>query len=80
MVQMMKRAAFKFERAQWVAIEVSSGAVELYRVEEGIEMFKGYIEALSIPGALRIRATKALYARASKAITFSRPRQLELAL
>jgi len=79
-VRMVKKAKFWYERASWVVIEVSSGAIEIYRVEEeGIEMFKGYISDLKIPGSLRLRACNALY-REEAFLECSEMVQLDLGL
>lgn len=47
-----------------VAIEVTSGDIEIYRYDDevsGLEMFVGYIQDIRIEGTLRMRATAALY-------------------
>jgi hypothetical protein len=78
-VRMVKEARFFFEGKMMVAIEVSSGAMELYEVEEGgLEMFKGYIESPRISGALRLAACHAMYSKGSLAVTFACHYQLEL--
>lgn len=80
-VVLVKRATFFFKGAAMVAIEVSSGDIEIYRIEDGgLEIFQGYIDSLNIPGALRMRACNALYSDGSDHVTFSRPLQLELGL
>lgn len=62
-VVMTRRATFQFDGNSMVAIEVSSGAIEIYQVDptDGLEMFRGYISDVSIPGRLRANATTALY-------------------
>lgn len=79
-VQLAKQAYFTFRADKWTAIEVTSGAIELYRIDpaDGIEMFQGYIQDLKIPGALRLRATQALYDEGALALTYSAPYQLDL--
>jgi len=78
-VKMAKRAEFSWEGMRIVAIEVTSGAVEIYGVEEGgLEIFKGYIESPRIPGALRLRAAHALYSEGSMAVTYCNAYQLPL--
>ncbi len=81
-VVMVKRAEFYYDNGRFVTIEVSSGAIEIYKVDpvDGIEMFQGYITDLNIPGSLRARATNALYNDSQIGVTFSRPVQLDLNL
>lgn len=76
-VVMTRRAYFEHKGNRMVAIEVSSGAIEIYQVDrsDGIEMFKGYLTDSNIPGSVRAAATFYLYSRAPE---FSRQVQLPL--
>lgn len=62
-VVMTRRGTFTHRDNSMVAIEVSSGDIEIYQVDpaDGIEMFLGYIHDSKICGALRVGATMALY-------------------
>lgn len=71
-----KRAAFISSGKSLIAVEVSSGQIEIYGYyDDGMEKFLGYITDLQIPGAVRARATQALYSGSAE--TFA-PIQLTL--
>ena len=76
--QISKRIEFISAGLSYVAIEVTSGQIEIYGFyADGMEKFLGYLTDLCIPGVLRMRATAALYSGGAK--TF-RKIQLDLAI
>jgi hypothetical protein len=85
-VKMVRRAEFLQGLNSWVAIEVSSGAVELYAYDfdTGLEMFAGYLTDKAIPGSLRLAACEALYGQRAistyacgAVLTYVDPQQLD---
>lgn len=74
--QISRRAPFISSGVSYIAIEVTSGAIEIYGFySDGAEKFLGYITDLNISGAIRMRATQALYSGGAETI---RPVQLSL--
>lgn len=62
-IQPTRRASFISSGISYLAIEVSSGAIEIYGYyDDGMEKFLGYLTDLNISGSVRMRATQALYA------------------
>lgn len=60
-VYAVRRAEFAIEDQLLVAVEVSDGKVEIYRVDQtGLEMWAGYVSNPSIPAQVRMRAVEAL--------------------
>lgn len=63
MVKLTRRATFVIGLIDYVAIEVSSGAVEIYdHYDDGMERFVGYVTDAKISAVVRRRAFAALYA------------------
>lgn len=63
MVKLTRRAAFVIGSMDFVAIEVSSGAVEIYdHYDDGMERFVGYVTDANVTSVVRRRAFQALYA------------------
>ena len=63
MVKLTRRATFVIGLVDFVAIEVSSGAVEIYdHYDDGMERFVGYVTDANISSVVRRRAFQALYA------------------
>jgi hypothetical protein len=60
-VRMIARAYFTVDGQVWVAIETNRGDVEIYRIEDQIEMFKGYISNTTIPRQVRAAALNSLW-------------------
>lgn len=57
----VRRAEYSFGAAHLVAVEVSDGAVEIYRPDEtGLEMWQGYVNDARLPAVWRIGAIEAL--------------------
>lgn len=70
------RATFSFKGVNYVAVENSKRAVEIYRVgSDGIEMFLGYLMDHRVSDDLRLQALGYLN---SAFVDFRRPYQLEL--
>ncbi len=75
-IKISKRAGFISGSSSYIAIEVTSGAIEIYGFySDGAEKFLGYITDLHISGAIRMRATQALYSGGAETL---RPVQLSL--
>lgn len=75
MVKLTRRATFVIGLVDFVAIEVSSGAVEIYdHYDDGMERFVGYVTDVNITSVVRRRAFQALYAPGVQ----SRPVQLAI--
>lgn len=80
-----RQAEFLHDGFSMVAVEISSGQIELYRVDaDGIEMFYGYLTDPRVSGAARLAACEALYSTRPLSVyspgahlTFARARQLE---
>lgn len=63
MVQLTRRATFVIGLVDFVAIEVTSGAVEIYdHYDDGMERFVGYVTDANVSSVVRRRAFQALYA------------------
>lgn len=62
-VKPLRRATFISGAHTMVVIEVTTGDIEIYRVDpsDKIEMFLGYVNDLRIPGRIKSRAVAALY-------------------
>jgi hypothetical protein len=67
-VRISKRAEFSVFSVPLVAVEVTSGAVEIYRDDHGLEMFVGYVSDARVPAPVRMGAIVALCSKGAEKI------------
>ena len=82
-VRAVKKGFFRYEGKLFAVIEVTGGAVELYKVTEhgaynGFEEFIGYWHEAKVPGGLRLKAAEVLYG--GGILVVNQPYQMELPL